>query len=130
MALYVLTGQYRPPLDPSSHSSVACARVIVSEAMGVFVLVVSVLKLTGPNTSYPFKNNDKLFKYVLVLVYGYLCGMFAPSSAYCGNFGCVAGRALLGLFWCDSSGLRDCWMWALGDCLGCLAAVCLYNQLI
>lgn len=90
-------------------------------------MVVSVLKISGPNTNY---NSGTIDKFAIVGVFAYLCGMFCPSSSASGNLGFVFGRSLLGLFFCNMDGFKYCWLWVVGDILGCVIAVQLYNCVI
>ena len=127
VSLYLLNGEIRKPFVPPEHSTADYLRIILSEAVGVFILVISVLKITGPNTSY---SSNTLDKQIIILVFAYLCGMYAPSSCFSGNLGFTIPRAVLGLFLCDHEGLRYCILWVIGDVFGSLVGVWLYDNFV
>ena len=124
---YLLNGVYRPPLQPVLHTNQEYLQIFLSEFVSVFVLIVLILQITGPNTSY---TTAKIERYLFIGIFVYLGRKFSPSSGNALNASLTFARAVFGVFFCDFEGLKYFYLWALGDLLGALLAVLFYNYLL
>ena len=95
--------------------------------MGVFVLIILVLQVVGPNTIYTTK---KFSRYLYIAFMVYIGRKFAPTSGTALNACITISRALMGIWYADWNGLKYYGLWLIGDIVGCLLATCLYNQVV
>jgi glycerol uptake facilitator-like aquaporin len=101
-------------------------QVIISESIGVFILIFFILYGTG---SYSFIQNNGA-KYVYIAIFVYIGRKFAASSANQINLALTFSQAFVGLFECDFRGFKFLIAWIIGDMIGVLLAATLYIKLV
>jgi len=100
---------------------------MLSECMGVFILCLLVLQVVGPNTSY---TTNKLSKYMFIGFMIYVGRRYAISSYTALNAWITLSRAMIGIWKDNWQGLAYFPLWIMGDILGCLLAVMVYNMVV
>lgn len=48
----LLNGPVMPPFVPETHDAIGFIRIILSEAIGTFILIFFILLVTNPNTTF------------------------------------------------------------------------------
>ena len=63
-------------------------------------------------------------------IFAWIGFRMCPGSGFASNASLTFARAIFGIFFCNFEGLKYFVLWAIGDILGVLLAVCLYNKLL
>lgn len=100
--------------------------MILSEAIGVFILIFFVLLATGPFT---FVESSGA-KYFYIAVFVYIGRRFAVVSGNQINFALTLSQAFVGIPECDFQGFRYLFIWLIGDALGVYIGAQFYNLLL
>lgn len=101
-------------------------RVLSNETMGVFILVLFTLLLSNPNTSFI---ESELSGYISIAIFYHIARSFAPLAGLAINPAVTLAVAIQDAFRGNMESLANCWVWLLGDILGCLLAVLFYTHL-
>lgn len=99
----------------------------MSESAAVFVLILTILQVTGPNTSYC---SARIEKFLFIAIFVYLGRNFCPTSTNALNFSLTCARAVLGMFFYNIEGMKYAYIWGLGDLFGTILAILFYNYLL
>ena len=101
-------------------------KIILSEAIGVFILIFFILYGT---VSYSFITNNGA-KYFLIAIFVYIGRKFAVSSSNQINLALTFSQAFVGFFTCDFRGFKYLIAWIIGDIIGVLLAASLYINIV
>jgi glycerol uptake facilitator-like aquaporin len=99
---------------------------MLSEAVGIFILIFMILYATGP---FSFITNNGA-KYVLIAVFIYIGRKFAIMSGNQINLALTLSQAFVGFSNCDFMGFKFYVVWIIGDVIGVLLATSLYNYVV
>lgn len=88
-----INGVYRSPLYPETNGTAEILRMILSEAIGVFILIFFVLYATGP---FSFIENNGA-KYFYISVFVYIGRRFAAVSGNQINLALTISQAFVGI---------------------------------
>lgn len=98
VSTFILNGRYRGPLVPMEDTIGGYFRVMMSECVGVFVLIIIVLQVVGPNTIYTTK---KFSRYIYIALQVYIGRKYAPTSGTALNACITLSRAIMGIWYAD-----------------------------
>jgi glycerol uptake facilitator-like aquaporin len=99
---------------------------MLSEAMGIFILIFLILYVTGP---YSFITNNGA-KYCFIAVFIYIGRKFAVMSGNQINLALTLSQAFVGFSNCDFMGFKYFIVWVIGDVVGVVFATTLYNYVL
>lgn len=112
------------PQDEQSSIFMAITKILLSEAIGVFVLIFFILYVTGP---YSFIETSG-GKFFFIAIFVYVGRRFAVMSGNQVNFALTIAQASIGIFECNFKGFQYLIVWLIGDIVGVLLATGLYNH--
>lgn len=130
-----LNDVYREPITPSlapadvKFDGVPYGLVIeaiLSEALGMFILIFFILYGTGPYSFIPTAGA----KYFYIAVFVYIGRKFAASSGNQINIALTLSQAFVGMLRCNFTGFYYALAWLLGDLMGVILASLLYLKLV
>jgi glycerol uptake facilitator-like aquaporin len=93
--------------------------------MGVFILVLFTLLLSNPNTSFI---ESELSGYISIAIFYHIARSFAPLAGLVINPALTLALAVQYAVRGSYGSLANCWVWLLGDLLGCLLATLFYTH--
>lgn len=93
----------------------------------MFILILLVLQVVGPNTIYTTK---KLSRYMYIAFQVYIGRRYTPTSGTALNACITLSRAIMGIWYADWDGLKYYGLWIIGDIIGCLLATWFYNEVL
>ena len=94
--------------------------------MGVFILVLFTLLLSNPNTTFI---DSELSGYISIAIFYHIARSFAPLAGLLIN---PAITLCLSIFYAmigKTQSIHNCWVWLIGDMLGCVLASLFYKNL-
>lgn len=101
-------------------------KVMANEAMGVFIFVSFTLLLSNPNTTFI---ENELSGYISIAIFYDIARSFAPFAGLLINPAVTLSVSAHFSIFGKWDSLKNCWVWILGDILGCIIGVLFYNHI-